>query len=103
MGERLYYYRTLTLNIILFLANHQTKDLLHFITCGNVDDGKSPLIVHILYDSHHVLRDLMSVLQKDSKVYDTTGGDLGLALLIVDWRRKRARNYHRYGLSLFSQ
>jgi hypothetical protein len=44
----------------------------------------------------------MSVLQKSSKVYGSTGGELDLALLIEDWRRKRERNYHRYGLSLFS-
>jgi sulfate adenylyltransferase subunit 1 (EFTu-like GTPase family) len=62
---------TLTLNIILFLANHQTKDLLHFITCGNVDVRKSSFTERILYDGHHVLCDQMSVLQKDSSVYGT--------------------------------
>jgi len=81
---------TLTLNIILFLANHQSKDLLQFITCGNVDDRKCSFTVRILYDSHHVLCDQMSVLQKSSKVYGSTGGELDLALLIVDWRRKRS-------------
>ena len=38
-------------NVIDYLAAHERKGLLRFITCGSVDDGKSTLIGRLLYDS----------------------------------------------------
>ena len=38
-------------DIDAYLESHQNKSLLRFITCGSVDDGKSTLIGHLLYDS----------------------------------------------------
>ena len=38
-------------DIEAYLAQHERKDLLRFLTCGSVDDGKSTLIGRLLYDS----------------------------------------------------
>ena len=38
-------------DILGYLKQHENKDLLRFITCGNVDDGKSTLIGRLLHDS----------------------------------------------------
>ena len=38
-------------DILGYLKQHENKDLLRFLTCGNVDDGKSTLIGRLLYDS----------------------------------------------------
>ena len=58
------------------------KDLLRFITCGSVDDGKSTLIGRLLHDSKLIFDDQMSVLAKDSKRHGTTGEDIDFALLV---------------------
>ncbi len=39
-----------------FLLRHEAKDLLRFITCGSVDDGKSTLIGRLLHDTQQILR-----------------------------------------------
>ncbi len=57
-----------------------TKDLLRFITCGSVDDGKSTLIGRLLHDSKLILEDQMSNLVKDSARHGTTGDDVDFAL-----------------------
>ena len=44
------------------------KSLLKFITCGSVDDGKSTLIGHILYDSKLLYADQMKALELEIKV-----------------------------------
>ncbi len=59
-----------------------TKDLLRFITCGSVDDGKSTLIGRLLHDSKLILEDQMSSLVKDSARLGTTGEDVDFALLV---------------------
>ncbi len=58
------------------------SDLLRFITCGSVDDGKSTLIGRLLYDSAQVLDDQMSALTKDSKAVGTRGAEIDFALLV---------------------
>ncbi|MBE7186479.1 MAG: hypothetical protein INR68_18965, partial [Methylobacterium mesophilicum] len=50
------------------------RDLLRFITCGSVDDGKSTLIGRLLYDSNAVFDDQLEALERDSKKFGTTGG-----------------------------
>lgn len=60
----------------------QTKDLLRFLTCGSVDDGKSTLIGCLLHDSKVIFEDQFSALAADSKRHGTTGDDLDLALLV---------------------
>jgi bifunctional enzyme CysN/CysC len=59
-----------------------TKDLLRFITCGSVDDGKSTLIGRLLHDSKLIFEDQMSSLVKDSVLHGTTGEDIDFALLV---------------------
>ena len=49
------------------------KGLLKFITCGSVDDGKSTLIGHILYDSKLLYADQEKALELDSKVGSREG------------------------------
>ena len=50
-----------------------SKGLLKFITCGSVDDGKSTLIGHILYDSKLIYADQERALELDSKVGSRSG------------------------------
>jgi bifunctional enzyme CysN/CysC len=64
------------------LNNAPTKDLLRFITCGSVDDGKSTLIGRLLHDSKLILDDQLLSLAKDSVRHGTTGGDIDFALLV---------------------
>ena len=59
-----------------------TKDLLRFITCGSVDDGKSTLIGRLLHDSKLLFEDQLSSLVKDSARHGTTGEDIDFALLV---------------------
>jgi bifunctional enzyme CysN/CysC len=65
-------------------ARHEpeTKDLLRFLTCGSVDDGKSTLIGRLLHDSKQIFEDQLSALAKDSKRHGTTGDDIDFALLV---------------------
>ena len=57
-------------------------DLLRFITCGSVDDGKSTLIGRLLYESKLVYEDQLAALALDSRRIGTRGGELDLALLV---------------------
>jgi sulfate adenylyltransferase subunit 1 len=57
------------------------KGLLKFITCGSVDDGKSTLIGHILYDSKLIYADQEKALELDSKV-GSRGGAIDYSLLL---------------------
>ena len=60
----------------------RAKDLLRFITCGSVDDGKSTLIGRLLHDSKLIFEDQLSTLAKDSARHGTTGDDIDFALLV---------------------
>lgn len=57
------------------------RGLLKFITCGSVDDGKSTLIGHILYDAKLIYADQEKALELDSKV-GSTGGGIDYSLLL---------------------
>lgn len=65
-----------------YLAAHERKSLLRFLTCGSVDDGKSTLIGRLLYDTKLLFEDQLAALSSDSRKYGTTGGDLDFALLV---------------------
>jgi bifunctional enzyme CysN/CysC len=65
-----------------FLRSQERKDLLRFITCGSVDDGKSTLIGRLLYESQMIFEDQLAALAADSKVVGTRGGDIDFALLV---------------------
>jgi bifunctional enzyme CysN/CysC len=58
------------------------SDLLRFITCGSVDDGKSTLIGRLLYDTKQVPSDQLEALEADSRKHGTQGAALDLALLV---------------------
>ncbi|GAB5348864.1 sulfate adenylyltransferase subunit CysN [Alteriqipengyuania sp. 357] len=69
-------------DIDAYLARHRDKDMLRFITCGSVDDGKSTLIGRLLYDSRAVFEDQLSQLHADSGKVGTQGEALDFALLV---------------------
>jgi bifunctional enzyme CysN/CysC len=69
-------------DIEAYLAAHERKSMLRFITCGSVDDGKSTLIGRLLYDSKLVFEDHLATLEADSKKVGTQGGELDFALLV---------------------
>src|SRR5689334_23756735 len=74
--------RTGASELSAFLAAQEKKSLLRFLTCGSVDDGKSTLIGRLLYDSKLLFDDHLSALEKDSRKFGTTGGDIDFALLV---------------------
>ena len=63
-----------------YLAQHERKELLRFITCGSVDDGKSTLIGRLFYESKMIYEDQLAAIKKDSTRYGTTGAEVDLAL-----------------------
>ena len=65
-----------------YLATQSQLDLLRFITCGSVDDGKSTLIGRMLYEAQLIFEDQVTALQSDSKKIGTQGGDIDFALLV---------------------
>ncbi|WP_297367615.1 sulfate adenylyltransferase subunit CysN [Acidocella sp.] len=69
-------------DIDAYLAQHQHKSLLRFITCGSVDDGKSTLIGRLLYDSKMIFEDQLAALEADSKKIGTQGQNIDFALLV---------------------
>jgi len=69
-------------DILGYLKSHEHKDLLRFITCGSVDDGKSTLIGRLLYESKLVYEDQLAALEADSKKVGTQGDALDFALLV---------------------
>ncbi|CAI8349458.1 MAG: Bifunctional enzyme CysN/CysC [Hyphomonas sp. TMED17] len=69
-------------NIEAYLAAHENKSLLRFITCGSVDDGKSTLIGRLLYDSKMIFEDQLDALERDSKKQGTQGEEIDFALLV---------------------
>ena len=69
-------------DIQAYLDKHQHKELLRFITCGSVDDGKSTLIGRLLYDSKMIFEDQLKALEADSKRIGTQGQDIDFALLV---------------------
>ncbi len=72
----------ITEDIGAYLAAHEHKSLLRFITCGSVDDGKSTLIGRLLYDSKMIFEDQLAALEADSKISGTQGENIDFALLV---------------------
>ena len=65
-----------------WLAQQEAKELLRFITCGSVDDGKSTLIGRLLYESKQIFDDQLAALESDSKRHGTQGEKIDFALLV---------------------
>ena len=72
-----------------YLKQHENKDLLRFLTCGNVDDGKSTLIGRLLHDSKLIFEDHMAAIKSDSKKFNTTDEEFDLALLVDGLQSER--------------
>jgi bifunctional enzyme CysN/CysC len=73
-------------------AENSDKDLLRFLTCGSVDDGKSTLIGRLLYDCALILDDQMATLERESRRFGTAGEDIDFSLLmdgLEDERQQR--------------
>ena len=69
-------------DISAYLTKQTSKELLRFITCGSVDDGKSTLIGRLLYETRQIFDDQMAALEADSKKVGTQGGAIDFALLV---------------------
>ena len=65
-----------------YLEGQSELDLLRFITCGSVDDGKSTLIGRMLYEAQLVFDDQIIALERDSRTQGTQGGEIDFALLV---------------------
>ncbi|MBF7731015.1 sulfate adenylyltransferase subunit CysN [Pseudomonas sp. N040] len=65
-----------------YLAQQQDQDLLRFITCGSVDDGKSTLIGRLLWDAQQLTDDQLATLKAESKKHGTQGDGIDFALLV---------------------
>ncbi len=76
-------------DILAYLAQHERKELLRFLTCGNVDDGKSTLIGRLLHDSKMIYEDHLEAITRDSKKVGTTGDEVDLALLVDGLQAER--------------
>ena len=76
-------------DIDAYLAEHERKDLLRFLTCGSVDDGKSTLIGRLLHDSKMIYEDQLATLTADSTTQGTTGDAPDLALLTDGLKAER--------------
>jgi bifunctional enzyme CysN/CysC len=88
-------------DIQAYLAQHERKELLRFITCGNVDDGKSTLIGRLLHDTKTIYEDQLAAVERDSKTQGTQGGAIDLALLVDGLKSEREQGItidvaHRY-------
>jgi len=64
-----------------FIKSQQEKDLLRFVVCGSVDDGKSTMIGRLLYDSKQIFDDQLEALERDSARHGTQGESIDFALL----------------------
>ncbi|QDU31848.1 Bifunctional enzyme CysN/CysC [Anatilimnocola aggregata] len=72
-----------------YLSQHERKEILRFITCGSVDDGKSTLIGRLFYEAKMIYEDQLSAITKDSARYGTTGGEPDLALFTDGLQEER--------------
>ena len=72
-----------------YLARHEQKELLRFVTVGSVDDGKSTLIGRLLHDTHGIYEDQLAAVARASKKHGTTGDAIDLALLTDGLKAER--------------
>jgi sulfate adenylyltransferase subunit 1 len=72
-----------------YLSIHENKDILRFLTCGNVDDGKSTLIGRLLYDSNLIFDDHFSSIKKNKDESSIAHDNLDLSLLVDGLQSER--------------
>ena len=78
-----------SIDVDAYLEQHRRKELLRFLTCGSVDDGKSTLIGRLLHDTKMIYEDQLAAVEKDSAKHGTTGDTVDLALLVDGLRAER--------------
>ena len=76
-------------DIEAYLHQHENKELLRFLTCGSVDDGKSTLIGRLLHDSKMIYEDQLAAIQSDNARVGNAGEELDLALLVDGLQAER--------------
>lgn len=76
-------------DIDAYLEQHENKELLRFLTCGSVDDGKSTLIGMLLYESKMIYEDQLAAIEQASVTHGTTGGGFDPALLTDGLKAER--------------
>ena len=76
-------------DILEYLKSHEQKEIIRFLTCGSVDDGKSTLIGRLLHDTSMIFEDQMASLENDSKRVGTQGEKVDLALLVDGLQAER--------------
>jgi sulfate adenylyltransferase subunit 1 len=77
-------------NIEDYLKEHENKEMLRFITCGSVDDGKSTLIGRLLYDSKMIFEDQLAAVKNETKKYGTVEDEeIDFALLVDGLQSER--------------
>jgi len=76
-------------DIEAYLARQERKELLRFLTCGSVDDGKSTLIGRLLHDTKLIYEDQLAALHRESQREGSAGGELDLALLVDGLQAER--------------
>lgn len=76
-------------DIQAYLNQHENKELLRFLTCGSVDDGKSTLIGRLLHDSKMIYEDQLAAIQSESARIGNAGEELDLALLVDGLQAER--------------
>ena len=72
-----------------YLDRYERNELLRFLTCGSVDDGKSTLIGRLLHDTGRLYDDHLKAIEAESKVHGTQGGALDLALVVDGLKAER--------------
>ena len=76
-------------DIDAYLHQHENKELLRFLTCGSVDDGKSTLIGRLLHDSKMIYEDQLEAIHNDNARVGNAGEELDLALLVDGLQAER--------------
>ena len=76
-------------DIDAYLAEHEQKEILRFLTCGSVDDGKSTLIGRLLHDSRMIYEDQLAAIKQESAKSGTQGDEVDLALLVDGLQAER--------------
>ena len=72
----------ITTKIDDYLESQSKLDMLRFITCGSVDDGKSTLIGRMLWEAQLIFEDQVATLKNESKTQGTQHGEIDFALLV---------------------
>ena len=76
-------------DIHTYLEQHERKEILRFLTCGSVDDGKSTLIGRLLHDSKMIYEDQLDAIRQESPRIGTQGDAMDLALLVDGLQAER--------------